>query len=253
VRTGLCRSDDGSASFRRASIGGRYSECGRGKIWPNKRAASGEVASGPHAVGTGDREGGTGKGQSRSTSAGQKSPDAGARSVLQEAPLTAEGDATSGPLRQANAAYRQMKQTFCEGSSGQEVPFWRGPERGFIRSNGRNASRVEGARPQDVRFREPQHWLGLAVMGTNRPSSGYVFNVRFPPIRDVRGDRRLPERRPAGLDQLRSFGQWARDCLPLAVEDYSGRVFVLVWAAGDWRDERDPETGSDPLLGCGRL
>ena len=44
---------------------------------------------------------------------------------------------------------------------------------------------------------------------------------------------------------------WGR--LPLAEHGYSGRVFVLVWAAGDWRDERDPETGGDPLLGCGRL
>src|SRR5277367_159704 len=82
-------------------------------------AASGEVAPGPHAVGTGDREGGgTGKGQSRPSSAGQKGADAGARGVLEEAPLTAEGDATSGPLRQANAAYRQMKQTFGEGPVG---------------------------------------------------------------------------------------------------------------------------------------
>src|ERR1700677_4279066 len=32
-------------------------------------------------------------------------------------------------------------------------------------------------------------------------------------------------------------------CPPLAEHRYSGRVLVLVWAAGDWRDERDPETG----------
>ena len=28
---------------------------------------------------------------------------------------------------------------------------------------------------------------------------------------------------------------------------------MLVWWAGDWRDERDPETCGDPLLGCSRL
>src|ERR1700733_10678200 len=48
----------------------------------------------------------------------------------------------------------------------------------------------------------------------------------------------------AGIDPKRSVG---------AVQGYSGRVFVLAWTAGDWRDERDPETCCDRLLGCGRL
>ena len=42
-------------------------------------------------------------------------------------------------------------------------------------------------------------------------------------------------------------------CHLSAEQSYAGRVFVLVSAAGEWRDERDPETGGNSLLGCGRL
>jgi hypothetical protein len=35
----------------------------------------------------------------------------------------------------------------------------------------------------------------------------------------------------------------ASGCAPLAEHGCEGRVFVLVSATGEWRDERDSETG----------
>jgi hypothetical protein len=70
---------------------------------------------------------------------------------------------------------------------------------------------------------------------------------------DVHGlkHERPPTERLLSSQGRRSATAWSRPTL--AEHGYSGHDSVQVSTAGDWRDERDPKTGGDPLFGCRRL